>query len=357
MIDTIALTIPFRNLTILNKRRFNNLSKDNNKMFYKITINPTKKDLLQGIYLPRVTATRRKYGNDTLRVEFSAPKMLYGNNLKEIKESDFEMLVKKIKDCLKYYDILVFSEVIKKSKIQSVHYCKNIRFEDGTSVSMILNELNKIDMTRRWDLSRTRFRNEGHALTYHTNTFELVFYDKMRDMEQAKISEKRAIEKDNIIQMSLFDEIKKRPKPIEILRIELRLNEYRKIAKMTGINWKEVRFESVFKQSLSDKLLRQYWNDIENKIDFLQIDCDSPTDLLEEIVFNNPHYTPSKALQLTCIILAFNDSNQRRVKNILAIKGNKNIYYRMTKELKNIEIKKHRKFCAIKQISNKLNCK
>lgn len=76
--------------------------------------------------------------------------------------------------------------------------------------------------------SHTDYRNEGHAVRYHANTFEVTFYDKMKDLQKAHYSERRAIERDNRIQFDIF----KRnpvPKQLEVLRMEVRLGTRTKI--------------------------------------------------------------------------------------------------------------------------------
>jgi hypothetical protein len=36
---------------------------------------------------------------------------------------------------------------------------------------MVMSELDLIDLTTRLDLSRTDYRNKGHAIRYHANSF------------------------------------------------------------------------------------------------------------------------------------------------------------------------------------------
>jgi len=71
-------------------------------------------------------------------------------------------------------------------------------------------------------------------IKFRTNSFEIAGYDKMKDMEKAKISEKRALEDDNVIQMHLFDKIEttRKNKPLEVFRWEIRLNLRKKISQV-----------------------------------------------------------------------------------------------------------------------------
>src|SRR5262245_29680440 len=75
-------------------------------------------------------------------------------------------------------------------------------------------------LSQRLDLAKTDFRNGGHAVRYHANSLDIIFYDKIKDLERARISEKRAIERDNIGQIDLFKGARSLPKQLEVLRPE-----------------------------------------------------------------------------------------------------------------------------------------
>ena len=81
------------------------------------------------------------------------------------------------------------------------------------------------------DVNQTDYRNEGHSYKWHCNSYEVVFYDKIKDLEKAKQSEKRAIEKDSALQLNLFPRFARRKK-FEILRMEVRLNKRQKIKQL-----------------------------------------------------------------------------------------------------------------------------
>lgn len=57
------------------------------------------------------------------------------------------------------------------------------------------------------DVNQTDYRNEGHSYKWHCNSYEIVFYDKIKDLEKARLSDKRVVEKDNAIQLNLFPEL------------------------------------------------------------------------------------------------------------------------------------------------------
>jgi len=148
------------------------------------------------------------------------------------------------------------------AKVSSIHYSKNLVLEKYTTCSMILNELHQIDLSQRIDFGSEIFRNGGHALHFHTNTRDLVFYDKIKDLEKAKISDKRAFEKDNMIQMSLFDSLNE--SSMQVLRMELRLGnrkEIQKILDKIGIK-SELIFKNLFNANIAQKALDYFWKQI-----------------------------------------------------------------------------------------------
>lgn len=80
-----------------------------------------------------------------------------------------------------------------------------------------------------YDIQNTDFRNVGHVYHIHSNSLDIaIFYDKVADLKQERISPKRSREKDGYVQMSLLDELE-RQKTVTVTRLEVRLNGLRKI--------------------------------------------------------------------------------------------------------------------------------
>ena len=105
MIDTIILTLPANHFYITEHQRFSPstaglfqapyypLGKNG---FFKCFQNPRIDDIKKGVYRPRLTAIRRitDLGYQTvLKIEFSIPKLVFGNNFDEVSNTDFEDIV------------------------------------------------------------------------------------------------------------------------------------------------------------------------------------------------------------------------------------------------------------------------
>lgn len=308
MIDTIALVIPNADKLIWEPDRFTPTLKgvrDNAekgfgaRLFMKYTQNINSK---YGYY-PRLTVTPR-WDNGLqipLKVEFSIPKLLFGNNFDELTDTDFPAVIQKLKAVLKEMGVYLFEKNLINAPVSSVHYSKNIALTDYTTPYTYLEQLTKLNINKRLDTNRTDFRNEGHSFKYRANSFEIVFYDKIKDLQQAKVSEKRAEEKDNALQLNLFDILTQR-KPLEVLRVEIRLNRRQKISQILKKIGKEVEptFVNIFNQDTAKKVLLHYINEIEEAYPpLLTYQYDSSKKFFERLLVANPKLKPTQALEIT----------------------------------------------------------
>jgi len=131
---------------------------------------------------------------------------------------------------------------------------------------MVINQLEKAGNYNEWlDLDKTSFRNGGQILHMHSDRWEFVVYDKLRDLERAKLGKNRSVEEDNYSQLDMFKD--KYPKQ-EILRLELRINTKQKLRALLttigdGKSLKNITFVNIFKREISQKLLRYYWGKIQ----------------------------------------------------------------------------------------------
>ena len=272
MLDTVALTLDRHEFVVLRPEAFSPSAQGLlEPPYYPIggranmscVLNPTSEDRRDGRYKPRLTLTRRiAVGGfaTTLRVEFSAPKLLFGNNFDELRSQDFDAVVRALGQALSDLGVMVREDILRAARVSAVHFGKNIALHEFTTCTMALVELAKVDLTRRLDLSRTDFRDHGHAVRYHANRFEVAFYDKVKDLRKSRLSEKRAIERDNACQTDLLA-ASVLPKGLEVLRMEVRLGSRQKImALLKELHpGAEPTFAAVFDRSLARKVLLHFW--------------------------------------------------------------------------------------------------
>ena len=303
MLDTVILTIP-RGSFKLRPEAFTpnaNILKMSGNYLVKCVNNPTASDKRNGTYRPRMTLMKRmtKNGDEIpLKIEFSVAKMLYGNNVDEVQENDFERVVNVLHKAMSDMGVIVSVEDIRNAKVSAFHPSKNIELRSGYTSSFVITELHKIDVSKKMDLNRDSFRNSGHSLQFYTNSHSLVIYDKVQDLKKP---EKRAMDKDqNLIQLSLFETLTKKEKK-EILRIEARLAKKVKlnaIFKTLGLK-ENPTFQEIFKKDLCQKILLNYWEELITSKNLFLFEIESnPKKTLEKIFKNRPDIKPKDAFYL-----------------------------------------------------------
>jgi hypothetical protein len=275
MLDTVVLTLDRPQFEVLQPDRFSPSARGvlsppyyplGSRGNFACVQNPSKVDLQAGRYLPRLTLTKRKISSgfaQTLRIEFSAPKLIFGNNFDELETRDFAKVLIALHHALGDMGIYVSRDVLRKARISAIHYSKNIALTDYTTCFMVMSELDLIDLSSRLDLSRTDYRNKGHAVRYHANSFEVTFYDKLKDLEKARYSEKRAIERNYGAQLEML-----KGQQLEVLRVEARLGTRAKITRLMkriGVD-AEPTFEALFSSDIAKSVLGHFWTNVRARL-------------------------------------------------------------------------------------------
>ncbi|OGC51770.1 hypothetical protein A2982_00625 [candidate division WWE3 bacterium RIFCSPLOWO2_01_FULL_39_13] len=342
MVDTVKLMLDKSMLAMVDKSKFEKDITNPSRGYFTLVQNPTTTELKSGIYKPKLTLTNRfncsgRLG-ETLAIEFSAPKLVFGNNFDEVADEDFSNVIQKLKAVLKDMGVYVFENNLQDALVSSIHYSKNIALTDYSTPYTYIEQLAKLNINKKLDTNRTDFRNEGHSFKYHANTFEVVFYDKIRDLQKGELSDKRAEEKDNAIQLSLLDLLKKQ-KPLEVLRVEIRLNgrsKIRQILKKVDVV-AEPTFTNIFNQKIAKKVLLHYINEIEGAYPpILAYKHDSHVKTFKEILRANPDLKPTQALELTCFRGLLDEIGVREYRQIIEPYGNY-YWYNLNRKMKELK--------------------
>ena len=302
MIDTIVLTLNHGMFTVLDRDRFTPSASGLYDQTYRLggranmkcTQNPTASELKRGIYKPRLTIYKRpnrQGGFDIpLKIEFSAPKMLFGNNFDELTDNNFPILITRLNNTLKEMGVFVFENNLTNASVSAIHFSKNIPLTDYTIPYTYIKQLEKVNFNAILDTSQTDYFNGGSGIKAHTNSYEIAFYDKLQDLRKAKTSPKRAYEKDSQVQLGLFETITKR-KPFEVIRMEVRLGKKQKLKQILsaiGLDI-ELTFKNLFSRDVSQKVLLHYLTAIENNYPpLLNYEYDTPEKFFTDFLINNP---------------------------------------------------------------------
>ena len=356
MLDTLVLMVNYPNYKIIDNGKFTP-STDNlfNKKggFRKYTNNPTKEQK-EKKYYPRLTIYKRGYGNMSypLKIEFSVPKLLYENNLEEVSDNDFELVVKTLRGRLLEMGVNIDLKSLKESIVSTVHFSKNIELEEGYTANYAIQELQKVNVSKRKDVSVKEYRNGGEAIQIYTSSYAMVIYDKIADINK---SPKRSIDSGSENrQMNLLKENRR-----NILRIEFRITNKRYIKKiLSKLGYKKnPMFKDIFKKQISQHILREYWSDYYgDKSNFVFDWNEDPKLLFRNIQEHKNNITVYRTLKLIGLYWLTSKVGFRETRQLIEEYSGPNQWYGLKKDLGILnEISmKHNQFGVIKQIKNKL---
>jgi hypothetical protein len=352
MLDTIVLAIPHPQFQVLLPERFSPSAKGlltapyyslGARGNFSCVQNPTKRELRAGRYLPRLTLNNRKTSNGfavTLRVEFSAPKLVFGNNFDELETQDFAKVLAALHDSLVGMGIELSEGVLREAAVSAIHYSKNIAFTDYTTCSMVMSELGRIDLTKQLDLSHTTYRDEGRAIRYHANSFDVLFYDKRKDLERARYSEKRGIEQNYGAQLETLGRPFLLPKELEVLRMEVRLGtrtKIRSVLRRVGVN-ETMSFENLFDAGIARGVLRHFWSQFRAHLPLLD-SGQHPEMLLASLASATGEKSrPGKLLQQLGAIVLVNSIGFRGARAVMSRHCGQRSWQRYKRDLKNFSL-------------------
>jgi len=334
MLDTVVLQIPPNKYKITDHNRFKPPAWGllDPRSFRQFFNNRTAEEKRKGIYRPRLTINKRgRYA--PMNVEFSAPKIIFNENVSELVESNFTDEIYELWDDVRQMGVLIPREYLAEASVIAFHPSRNVLLTDGYTSSFALKELSKIDLDYRFDLDIKNYRNGGHVLQYYSNLHSLLFYDKVRD---DRLPEKRAIDKDKTsYQMKLFESLP-RDTYLEILKIEVRLKK-RKIAQLLPTLGYSVNpsFRDIFNSNLCQKILQHYWRGMVVDRNALLMSLHSnPQRILQKIIKSDRKIKPKQAIYLTALKMLCKDVGVRELRSTLSFIGSGKTWERIHSDIK-----------------------
>lgn len=347
MIDTVKIAVPY------NERPawYDNIHKRINSGYGKggvftAHIRPRYEEQTykrEGIYLPKLRYIERpriqsRSKTYELYIELSLPKLYFGNNFSELTDDLFSAVLNVLSEALQdIYDISVSSTEIMQATVSRIDYSKNTVFTDRTPVSSIINTLVTADVPKTYDIQNTNHKNGGQTYHIHTNSIDIVMYDKVADLRQAKVSEKRTHEKDNYTQLNLINEFDKHPN-VTIPRWEIRLNNRRRIRqelRTIGVD-ENLQLCNLFSSDISRKVLLLHWQKIIDRLPYSEPNANTASQLLVAYKQSDPDMKFAKASGLSVMQLLRNEADgERAVRNIIEGLFGREQYYRLKNMTRN----------------------
>ena len=297
MIDTIKLLFASHQFTILKPANFS----PHADLIYKGTV---LKAVGHKLGFCKACLSYRTningHSDIMLTIELSVPKLIFGNNVEELKYKDFDVVAKKLHQILYEMGIKINLEHIKHADVTAIHYAKNIKLTDGSTPLRYIRQIQQCNIAPRLDTNKTDYRNAGYSFKWHCNGYELIFYDKLYDIAQAAKSTKRSIDTALVYNNKILKTIRNKKQKHELLRMELRLNRRSKIKELFNkLHIKScLTFKKLFKPAIMRKLLGHYMNTIEQKqLPLLNFKTMNDKALLAALTMYNPHIKPKQLMQ------------------------------------------------------------
>ncbi len=172
----------------------------------------------------------------------------------------------------------------------------------------------------------------------------------MADLRKAKLSEKRALEKDSTIQLNLLEQLPEY-RPLEVFRYEVRFIGKASI-KRAYPQLEKCTFENLFKTELCKDVLIKHWNKLTASADLLALDVEQPYELLQNYIDANPNATPQAALAAVAGLLTVSQVGASGLRNTLEARYGKQAWYRIKPLLKSPE---HHRFTHFQHIDETLS--
>ena len=152
MIDTVVLLLTENEFQITNPDKFIPSACHVKKRIPGAIAkqNPTKKELQSGIYKPRLTLRSRAnlQGREevVLRIEFSVPKLFFGNNFEELQYKNFLPVIENLVSVLQSMGVKTTVQTIAHAPVAAIHYSKNIPLTDGATPYHFINKLKEANI-------------------------------------------------------------------------------------------------------------------------------------------------------------------------------------------------------------------
>ncbi len=219
-------------------------------------------------YLPRVEIFEALNEDRTsllyvMKIEFSAPKLLYWNSLQEVGEDHKERVFSALKSALALVSIFVETDTIADALVSAVHICKNIPLPKTIKMREIINELSKVDISKAFDVADKQDKKGARVLNIYAGTTDWSFYDKIADAERPKNkrSDKHRINHERTI-IELYNLHGR-----EVFRYEYRIKKNqtvrREVNALLGRDYtSRVVFKDLFTPNLLKKLTLNSWHKI-----------------------------------------------------------------------------------------------
>ena len=245
-------------------RRYDSLSLTERESIHpylrRFSLRPNRRDeYLPGVEIFEAIGEDRRSLRYILQIDFSVPKLLYGNSLQEVVETDRDFVFSCLRTRLYGVGVEIEINQIATALVAAVHFCKNVLLPKPIRMRDILKEMERVDIDKTVDVDIKEHKNGGRVLCIHSGTIERAFYDKISDAlrPKNKRKDKNFIdpEREIVERFGLQDH--------ETFRYEHRIKKtqtvMRDVSRALGKGYGPVSFSELFTPGLFKKMVLWSW--------------------------------------------------------------------------------------------------
>lgn len=169
----------------------------------------------KGVYCPIVSNPKNKRGykdpQETIEIQVSLPKLVYGTNVYEIEENDLDLIFDNLKNCLRGFGVIVSVSSLREAIIKRADFSKNIELPDYLGkANQVIYTLSKFDYKTRSEFNFNQYQgNKGIWIKFYNSTQGFCIYDKYAEIVNNGYTEKEKDIKKKIEQNELFRNLTK----------------------------------------------------------------------------------------------------------------------------------------------------
>ena len=142
--------------------------------------------IIDGIYRLRLSILKNPFiSYPQLYIEFSIPKLLFGNNLYEVCKEDFNTVVQQLLTILKNMGVETAELIIRTAIVKKIDFAKNFILSDDLLCSIIFEVLRKSKFPHlnllqpEYSYGGVKFNSKGLKVIFYSKIIEMLLKDRV----------------------------------------------------------------------------------------------------------------------------------------------------------------------------------
>ena len=258
-----------------------------------------------------------------MKIQFSAPKLFWGNNLDELEDHHANPLADKLKLNLAELGLNPVRESLLRAPVANLHYSKNILLTNDMTTAEVIGHIGKIQASGRFNKQSNRYKRGGVGINIFNQSFSFSMYDKVAEVM--------------IDSPELLTGLAEVP---QVLRLEARLENKSKLN--NTFNKLDLgsspTFQEVFDSEKSRQVVTHYWQELVAPQAALVTETNiSANTIIRQIMRSKPDAKVHTVLKLTALALTGRaPGGLSELRTIVLHHAKKNTWYRLHRQIKEV---------------------